>query len=38
MATRKVPHEKNLDFKSIQVNVSKSITRMIKRGVDIQTD
>ena len=34
---REVPHEKNMDLKSMQVNVSKSITRTTERGVDIRT-
>ena len=37
MATREVPREKNMDLKSMQVNVSKCITRTTKRGVDIRT-
>ena len=37
-ATKKVLHEKNMGLKSMQVNASKSITRMTKRGVYMRTD
>ena len=33
--TREMPPERNMDLKSMQVNVSKSLKRMTKRGVDI---
>ena len=33
MVTREVPHEKNMDLKSVQVNARKSVTRMTKRVV-----
>ena len=36
--TREVPRERNMDLKCMQVNVSKSVKRMTKRGVDIQAD
>ena len=36
MAARVFPQEKNMDLKSIQVNESNSVTRMAKRGVDMQ--
>ena len=36
--TREVPREKNMDLKSMQVNVTKSVKRMTKRGVDILDD
>ena len=32
---REVPCEGNMDLKSMQVNVSKSVKRMTKRNVDI---
>ena len=32
MAMREVPHEKNMDLKSMQVHVTKSVTKMTKRG------
>ena len=35
MGTRVFPQEKNMDLKSIQVNESNSVTRMAKRGVEI---
>ena len=35
MGMRRVPREKNKDLKSVQVNVSKSITRMTKKGLDV---
>ena len=38
MAGRVFPQEKNMDLKSIQVNESNSVTRMAKRGVDMQID
>ena len=38
MFTREVPREKNMDLKSMQVNVSQSVTRMTKRDVNIQAD
>ena len=38
MVTREVPRETNIDLKSMQVNVSQSVTRMTKRDVNIQTD
>ena len=31
MATREVPHEKNVNLKSIQLNVRKSVTRLTQR-------
>ena len=34
LTTREMPRKKNMDLKSMHVNVSKSVT---KRGVDIQT-
>ena len=34
MVTREVPHEKNMDLKSVQVNASKSVTKMTKRDVN----
>ena len=34
MVTREVPHEKNMDLKSVQVTASKSVTRMAKRDVN----
>ena len=34
MVTREVPHEKNMDLKSVQVNTSKSVTKMTKRDVN----
>ena len=36
--TREVPRERNMDLIAIQVNVSKSVKRMTKRGVDIRAD
>ena len=33
MVTREVPHEKNMDLKSMQVNARKSATRVTKRVV-----
>ena len=36
--TREVPRERNMDLISMQVNVSKSVKRMTKRGVDIRAD
>ena len=38
MVTKEVLYEKNMDLKSMLVNASKSVTRMTKRGVYIQTD
>ena len=38
MNTREVPPENNIDLESLQVNVSKNVTRMTKRGVGIRTD
>ena len=38
MVTREVTRETNIDLKSMQVNVSQSVTRMTKRDVNIQTD
>ena len=38
VVTREIPLEKNLDLKSIQVNVLKSVIIMTKRGDNIQTD
>ena len=35
VVVRKVPHEKNKDLNFKQVNASKSVTSMTKRGVDI---
>ena len=32
VATREVPHEKNVDLNSVQVKILKSVTRMIKRS------
>ena len=37
MAKREVPRERNVDMKSIQVSVGKSVIRITKRGVDIRT-
>ena len=37
MDTKKEPRAKNRKLKSMQVNVSKSVTKMTKGGVDIQT-
>ena len=37
MAKREVPRERNVDMKSIQVSVGKSVIRMKKRSVDIRT-
>ena len=37
MSTREVPGEKNMDLKSMQVNLNKSITMTKQRGVDIAT-
>ena len=37
MVTKEVPRERNIDQKSMQVNASKSVTRMTKRAVDILT-
>ena len=31
---REVPHEKNMNLKSMQVNASKSVTRMTKTDVN----
>ena len=36
--TREVSRERNMGLKSMQVNVSKSVKRMTKRGVDIRAD
>ena len=36
--TKEVPRERNMDPKSMQVNVSKSVKRMTKRGVEIRAD
>ena len=36
--TREVPRERNTDLRSMQVNVSKKVKRMTKRGVDIRAD
>ena len=36
--TRKVPFERNIDPISMHINVSKSVKRMTKRGVDIRAD
>ena len=38
VATRKVPHEKNVDLKSMQVNILKCVKRMERRGGGIRTD
>ena len=38
MVTRELPREKTMDLKSMQINASKSVTRMTKRAVDILTD
>ena len=35
MAMREFPREKNMDLNSMQVNVSKSVTKMTKRDIDI---
>ena len=35
VATREVPREKNMDLKSMLVNVSKSVTRKTTKGVEI---
>ena len=37
MITKEEPREKNRGLKSTQVNVSKSVTKMTKGGIDIQT-
>ena len=37
MAKREVPRERNVDMKSVQVSVGKTVIRMKKRGVDIRT-
>ena len=37
MSTREVPREKNMDLKSMQVNLNKSITMTKQRDVDIAT-
>ena len=34
MVMREVPHEKNMNLKSMQVNASKSVTRMTKTDVN----
>ena len=36
LTTREVPRKKNMDLIFIHVDVSKSVTRMTKRGVDIK--
>ena len=33
--TMEVPRERNMDQRSMHVNVSKSVERMTKRGIDI---
>ena len=33
-----VPREKNMDLKSVQINVRKIVSGMTKRGVGIQTN
>ena len=38
MTTGEFPREKNMDLKSVQVNVIKVVKRMKKRGVDIQPE
>ena len=38
MVTREVSRDKNMDLKSMQVNISESVTRMAKTGVGIRTD
>ena len=35
---REVPRKKNIDLESMQVNSSKGVTSMTKRGFDIRTD
>ena len=38
MATREMSREKEIDLKSMHVNLSKSETRLIKEGFGIKTD
>ena len=38
MTNRKVCHEKNLDLKSVQGNILKSVIRRMKSDGGIQTD
>ena len=38
MATRKVPREKNVDLKSLQVNVLESVTRITKTVAGLPAD
>ena len=35
MATREVPREKDMNLKSMHVDVSKNVTRITKSGVGI---
>ena len=35
---KEVPRERNMNLKSMQVNISKSVKRMTKRGVEIRAD
>ena len=37
-STKEVLRERNMNLISMQVNVSKSVKRMTKRGVDIRAD
>ena len=38
MATREVLCKKNMDLKSMQENVRKSVARLTKNGFDMKTD
>ena len=38
MVMREVPRRKNLDLKSMQENISKSVTRLTKNGVVAAVD
>ena len=38
MGTSEVPREKNINLKSMQVNISKSVARLTKRGAAIRTN
>ena len=38
MAMREVLRKKNMDLKSMQENISKSVTRLTKNAVGISTD
>ena len=38
MVTKEVPCDLNIDLKSMQVNISKSVTKKTKSGVNIRND